>query len=278
MNQFGTGAHESPKDIRTFAYVPSKAPQKGGTRYSPEDINHQHKVGICTAISLTQNAEKATGNKYSPEFQYLLQKKYVDGNWDEGSSILSALKVAKNYGFLPVEYWTYTTEEDRELPYEQYIEKLKKVDLTFLMGKTEHVLQAYAQVPVDIASVENAINESTSGILFRFDIGEEWYTPSWKPEDIEPLRAPKTVISGHAITGSNFDGGSVRNANTWGTDWCEEGTAYFLWKDYRPTEAWIPYYKAPDHVIEQLQARITLLGKIADALQMLINLKRKLLQ
>lgn len=282
MNPFGTGAHESPKDIRTFAYVPSNAPQKGGTRYAPEDIEHQHTVGICTAISLTQNAAKAQGKKYSAEFQYLLQKKFIDGNWDEGSSILSALKVAKNYGLLPAELWTYTTEADRKLPYNQYIDKLKNVDITSLMGKTEHVLQAYASVPIDLTNIKNAINESASGILCRFNIGEEWYTsvygqPSWSPTDIEPLRPPKTAISGHAITGSNFDGGSVRNANTWGATWCEGGTAYYLFKDYQPTEAWIPYYQAPDHVIKQLQQRVSLLGQIADLLQTLINLKRKII-
>jgi hypothetical protein len=72
---YATGAKPSPYDIRTFAYVPSGIPVSGGTRYTPKDIEHQHKVGICTAISTTQNARKALGKKFSSEFQYLMQKK-----------------------------------------------------------------------------------------------------------------------------------------------------------------------------------------------------------
>lgn len=75
MYKRATGAGESPYDLRTFAYVPSGIPNKGGKRYSPSDIEDQHRVGICTAISTTQNARKALGTKFSADFQYLMQKK-----------------------------------------------------------------------------------------------------------------------------------------------------------------------------------------------------------
>lgn len=270
---YGTGGLSSPFDIRTFAYEPTKANIKGGLRYNPEDIEDQWSVGICTAISTTQNARKATGKKYSADFQYLLQKKFIDKNWNEGSSLSSALKVAKNYGFLPEELWTFTTEKDRKLSYEKYIAKLKKVtdsDIDALLKKTVKVLKAYAKVPTDRDSMANAIDESSAGILTRYSLGNEWYR---KP--IEPLRPPKEVISGHAVTDSNYNGESFRIANTWGTDYADKGTAYRIHSQYKPTEAWLPYYEVPNHVEEQLKKRVALLGKLADLLQQLLELTKR---
>jgi hypothetical protein len=275
MKQYGTGAEESPYDIRTFTYVPSPQPKLGGKRYSKKDIEDQHKVGICTAIATTQNARKALGIKFSADFQYLLQKK-LQGNWDEGSSLSWALKIAKNVGFLPEKEWTFTTEQDRKLPYIKYIKKLQAVsdaDIEKLKKRAEkYKILAYAKVPVDRDLMAQAINESDAGILTRYAIGREWWT---KP--IEPLRPPKEVISGHAVTDSNYDGDSFRIANTWGTDWADWGTAHRLHDTYKPTEAWIVHYnKVPETIQRQIDSREAVLGKILDGLQEIIKLYQKL--
>lgn len=62
--QPGLGAHKSPLDFRTFKHdVTLGAPvTQGGVTYNPEDILHQHTVGVCTSISLIQNAQKALSN------------------------------------------------------------------------------------------------------------------------------------------------------------------------------------------------------------------------
>jgi hypothetical protein len=275
MNPYATGAEESPFDIRTFAYVPSGVIRKGGVKYSPEDINDQHKVGICTAISMTTNAQKALGKRFSAEFQYLMQKK-LSGNWDEGSSLSTALKVAKNIGLLPEEHWTFTTEADRKLPYAKYIKKLQAVSESDIQRlKTlaaPYKILAYAKVPTEPQFMAQAILESKSGILTRYSLGKEWWTAP-----IEPLRPPKEIISGHAVTDSNYDGASFRIANSWGTDWADNGTAYRLHSQYRPTEAWLPHYAdVPDIVKEQLDARQSKLAKIADLLQQVVSLYQKL--
>lgn len=273
--EYATGADESPYDVRTFAYAPSGVPKKGGTKYTPKDIEDQHKVGICTGISLTQNAKKALGIDFSDDFQYLCQKKFKDGNWDEGSSASSALWVGKNIGLLPAEHWTFTTEAERKLPYDKYIKKLQAVpDKEIERLKTlaaPYKLRAYAKVPVDWATLAEAVNESEAGILARFVLGKEWWT-----NPIEPLRPPKKVISGHLTIISNYDGGSFRIANTWGSDWADNGTAYFLLGDYAPTEAWIPYYnEVPKHIQKQLDSREQIYGKLLDAIQKLLVLLKK---
>lgn len=269
-NQYSFGAEESPKDIRTFSYEPTTANVKGGTRYEPKDIEHQHKVGICTAISLTQNARKATGKKYSADFQYLLQKKFIDKNWNEGSSALSALKVAKTYGFLPEELFKEYAPS-RQQPYHKYIAELQKISdkkIAKLLKKTVKVLQAYEKVPVDRDLMANAIDASEAGLIVRFAVGKEWWTPP-----IEPLRPPKEIISGHLITESNYNGNSMRVANTWGPKWADGGTAYHLLKQYAPTEAWIPYYaQVPDRVAAKLEKKETTFGKILNELLKVVNI------
>ncbi len=271
----GTGCDESPFDLRTFSYVPTGAPVKGGSRYNPEDIEDQHKVGICTAISLTQQARKATGIKYSADFQYLNQK-ILTGNWDEGSSIFTSLKVAKNIGLLPESEWTHTTEDDRKLSYAKYIKKLQAIPQAEIdrlkQIASAYKITAYTKVPVDRDIMAQAITDSAAGLLTRYAIGNEWYR---KP--IEPLRQPAKPISGHAITESNFDGDSFRVANSWGTDWADKGTAYRLDKDYQPTEAWLVHYGTPPKEVQkQLDARTTKLAATVDLLQKVLELYKQL--
>jgi len=269
---YSTGAEKSKYDIRTFSYIPTTANIKGGRRYDPEDIEDQHRVGICTGISMTMNARKYFKIDFSDDFQYLLQKKYIDGNWNEGSSAFSALKVGATYGFLPQSDWKYTTIEDRKLSYAQYIKKLQAVpesEINRLLKKAaKYKLSGYAKIPVDRNLLADAIDESQAGIITRFTVGKEWYTAP-----IEPLRKAVNVLSGHLVTTTNYHGDSFRIANSWGSDWADKGTAYFLIGDYSPTEAWIPYYgKLPEVIDVQKQNRDKIIGKIMDYIQEIIVL------
>jgi hypothetical protein len=274
---YATGADPSLVDIRDFTYKPDKANKKGGERYQAKDIEDQHRVGICTAISLTQNARKATGIEYSADFQYLLQKKFYDKNWNEGSNARSALHIAKTYGMLPKVEWNHTQEYDRKLSYSRYIEKLKRVPDAeierLLKIAANYKLAGYASVPVNRDLLAQAVDESASGLIVRFVVGKEWYTAP-----IEPLRPAKEPISGHLTIYSNYDGMSYRIANTWGDDWADSGTAYSRLELYQPTEAWIPYYqKLPAPIQEQKEKLTSLQGQLLTLLQklvVLLNIKK----
>ena len=261
MNEpLGLGADHSTKDIRTFVHPTTAVPiTTGGYHYPPENINHQHAVGICTAIALTQNAQKVFGKKYSADFQYLLQKKYMDGNWNEGSAIMSALKVGKLYGFLPQEYFPYATEADRTLPYALYIAKLQAVPdsvILHLLTLCTDKIAAYSSVPVSQETLGHAIISSEGGILCRLEVGSEWWTPSWQTADINPLKAPVNPVSGHAIGFTWFNVNDFEICNTWGTQWNKQGCGDVMLDNYQPTEAWIPYYNhVPAPIVEQLVAR-----------------------
>lgn len=267
------GANPSPYDIRTFTYVPTTANIKGGTKWLPEDIDHQHKVGICTGISSTMRAQKFFGKKFSADFQYLMQKR-MENNWTEGSSISTALKVGKNVGYLPIEEFPIK-EEDRFLPYADYIKKLQAIPESEIVRMcaiaSKYKLSAYASIPVTRDNLANAI-DSDGALLVRYDVGSEWWT-----EPVEPLRAPKVIVSGHAINETNYNGDSFRVANSWGALWADNGTAYHLLSEYAPTEAWAVWFaEVPSVVVAQIDSRSTIVGKIMDLLQQVIVLLAKL--
>ena len=239
---YTTGSYKSPFDIRTYTYKPTKATHSGGERYPIKYIDHQYKVGICTSISLTMNVHRATGTKYSPDFQYLLQKKYFDKNWKEGSSAYSSVKMAYEYGMLPSKYWRKTKISDRNRSYKSYIKKLQSIsdkEIEELLKKCEFPVKGYAKLKGTKRDyLAMGINENESGLVVRYSLGNEWWT-----NPIEPLRSPKKYISGHLVNLTNFTGDSFRIANSWGKDWADKGTAYHLHKQYRPTEAWAVFYK-----------------------------------
>lgn len=293
------GARPSIKDprtaqhsnLKTLAGVPNI---KGGHSYLPSDIEHQRNVGICTAISIVQAAEKFYGKKFSPEFQYLMQKKFMDKNWGEGSSILSALKTAKKFGFLPLEDFPYVTEQDRDVSYSVYIKKLwdiPQVELDRLCTISKNYsLAGYASVGIDPTALANAITTSQAGILTRYEVGSEWWVAtdgriSWSSTDINPLRppTPQTFASGHAVIMSSYDF-TTNNwtilANTWSKDWNKQGLADVLLGYYNPTEAWIPYFELEPEQDEELKKELTkkisLLEQIVFLLRKAIELQNKL--
>lgn len=277
--KYSTGADKSPYDIRTFTYDKADdtaIPNTGGVKYSPKDIEDQHRVGICTAIAVTMNAHKVTGIDFSDDFQYLCQKKFYDLNWREGSSAFHALKVAKNIGLLKQSDWTHTTIEDRKLSYTEYIKKLQaipdeEIERLKVLAK-EYQIAAYARVPVTRDNLAIAINESKAGIITRFVVGREWYN-----HPIEPLRRALNPISGHIVTTSNYSGGSFRIANSWGAGWADKGTAYYLLSNNAPTEAWRMWFKevVPPVIVEKMLSREEAKGKILDLLQQIIVLITK---
>lgn len=278
--KYSFGAEKSPFDLRTFRYSADKAalpPHSAGESWANTAyIDDQHRVGICTAISMTMRAHRHFGVQFSPDFQYLLQKKYVDGNWNEGSSALSACKVGNKYGFLPKDKWKFTTEEDRKLSYSKYIDKLKRITDAeieeMLQEAAKYKISAYAKLNNSVYDLGGAIAEN-GAVIARFVVGEEW----WKTP-IEPLRRAAKPISGHLVNITKRVGDSYRIANSWGKDWVDGGTAYGLYATYSPTEMWQVWFSGvPNEIEEQKKKLASLQGQLITLLQKyVIELSKKL--
>jgi hypothetical protein len=274
-NEYSTGAEASPLDLRTFTYqgdgLTLGSYSVGESWANTDLIEDQHRVGICTAISMTMKARKHFKRDFCDDFQYLLQKKFIDGNWNEGSSALSSCKAGNKYGFLPAEEWHITTINDRKLPYAKYIKKLQDVpdiEIERLLAiAKDYKIEAYAKINHDIESMAKAIKENGS-VIARFVVDNKW----WK-KPIEPLRAPTEPISGHLINITKRVGESYRVANSWGTDWADGGTAYGIWSEYKPTEIWQVWFA---DVPNEVQKQMTKQRIIINLLQKVVALYQKM--
>jgi hypothetical protein len=209
------------------------------------NVEYQRKVGACTA-SLKSYVEylyyRKTGKyvRLSMAFLYVVTKLYIDQNLTEGSSLRSALKAAQKYGV--------ATEDS-------FPTDFTKSHAEFLMqpipkgawdSALEYRIGGYVSIPVERSCMAAAIDKY--GLLYaRYEVGSEWYTAkdgrvSWRKEDVLPLRAPKSVISGHAIILSGYDltseKAAIRGRNTWSDQWADRGNFLAYHEDYPITEAW----------------------------------------
>ena len=246
------GAKRSEYDKRTKIHQPSVKGTPlttGGTIYQPQDIENQLKVGICTAIDMTNQAGKKYGKKYDADFFYLLEKRFIDGNWDEGSSVLSAMKTGNKYGFLPLGLFS-VTEVDRT-DYPSYVAKLQAIPIATvysLLNQCENKLAGYAQLPAtDVQTIANAIEQEPTGIQCMYQVDSAWWTAldgteTYSPALIDPIRPPISIIDGHSIKATYFDftvSKWLLHCNTWGQTYDLQGNCHV---GYSPLEAWIPYF------------------------------------
>lgn len=250
MNPFGFGAEPSKEDPRTvktsdltLAGVPPLTHKKD---YSAHPHKNQQKVGICTAAAVTSLAEKYfdDGVVLSMEWLYKMGKVFIDGNITEGSSIFAMLKAAQKYG-IPSEA-KFPSNCDRN-----YSDFMADTEITQVMldDAAKHKIPGYAQVPLTPTDLMQAIYTSKCGLVARHSLGNEWWTDAqgnvtYDKNKLQPLRAPTTVISGHAVGHIGYDsiGGFKETIrNSWGDSWADKGDIYFYFQALFPnyfTEAW----------------------------------------
>lgn len=265
--EFKHGADTTIEDERNWKHetinaplLPIKGECKLG-RYKPSDILMQNKIGKCTAICITQQAQKKYGKKYSSDFQYLLQKKFYDTAWYEGSSGQAALWVANKYGFLPYEFMPDLNDANPSISYSEYIEKLQAYtdeQINDLISKCENKIGGYAQVNVnDKNALAQAILDSDTGLYTTVTVTEDWYKNSkgngdWSYDGLCPLSKNYPVAGGHAITIDTYDFTQYSQfswANTWSGVWCwrnnyqaDGGVAVSNYTTVKPNQAWIVYW------------------------------------
>lgn len=264
---FGTGAFPSENDPRAYIHENSydKAdiiPPTHSITYKPDEVKHQRKIGICTSESLIQLAEKHFGRKFSDDFQYLAQKKEYDRNWGEGSSLQSALWVAKNIGLLPQEKLARILDLYPEINYEEYVARLQSItNDEYLRLKNEaskYKIVGFARVDTSNKdSIAKAMIDSKVGLYTRYEVTTDWYTDiygfvTWAFDKISPLRRKGTFLSGHAISATAYDFTSSEKyglTNTWGTEYGRQGYVEAINSITQMKEAWIVYWdKVPENV------------------------------
>lgn len=257
-------AIESPEDSRTVqeprvsVLSMFSSLKAGGKPVAVEKILNQYAIGKCTAISLIQIVWDRTGVLYSDDFNYGLQKKFLDGAWFEGSSVFHAIKAAQKYGMLRKEIFDQYFNFNPTWDYATYSRKLKELFdndalVNKLLAQCEKPIQGYSVVAPNIRDIAAAVADTDNAVLARYTCGSSWFykningirRSAWEGNGvIEPITPPiATVtfpITGHAVSLTHNTDADLFLSNTWSADWSKDGHASI---DYTPTEAFKIYFK-----------------------------------
>lgn len=214
---------------------------------------NQNQLGICTAIDLADMLQKVYGIPFSPQFIYNLGKKLYDKDLDEGSSILTMVRVVNNYGAAPL---SFVPTDDTTKNYEEYVEDWFTPEA---FAEALKYKMNYATARLDPLGFASDLSTSKYGLMTIMQVGEEWYTNKagqidYKDDDIDPLRAPHPVTGGHSIKVIEYQGLDINQLrtlrNTWGDKdnpimpgdlvWGDNGDIHYIYQTLKPyvLEAW----------------------------------------
>lgn len=229
------GAVKSPPDYRDVPLAAAGVvplPDTFQTDVSPFPVWNQQKIGSCVAHAFAKAMQmwwfKKHGEvvNFSPRFLFILAKQ-IDGlpYGDVGTYPRIVASIAKNVGccteaLLP---------NDSSLTYDQYINPA-------LITQAMRDEAAKYKIPGYVFAhtayeIRQAIYQY-GAVSLLMQIGKEWWTRpdgvgSWNKADIDPLRIPAVVVSGHEIVGFGWEGTFDDIFNSWSKDWADKGTNKF---------------------------------------------------
>jgi hypothetical protein len=202
---------------------------------------HQKQIPACVSHSIADIIKLWWFVKYgevvdfSPRFLDILSSE-PDIPLDGGRRPRTVLKVAKDFGICT----TKTLPNNTDLSIAEYRDK-SKITPEAYKEALKYKIPGYLRVPVSQQDARTAIYlYGATSTLFR--IGSELWTPSWEEKDINPLRTPNQITSGHQMTQKGWKDGRMNTLrNEWGTEWCRKGEADFSYTDWMPFiyEQWV---------------------------------------
>jgi len=243
-----TGAFESKKDTRDIKDTTLSGVLSENYNYDTHidvlETENQKKLGICTSyiksyIEYLYFLKTGSYTRLSAGFLYLVTKRYIDLNNDEGSSPRSALKAALKYGVCKES--VFPTNVD--VSYEDFMKQ--NIPAVAFNDALNYRIGGYISIPTDPSFIAYALDKYKL-LYVRMLLGKEWYTDikgniTWDKNKILPLRSPVQAISGHAVLLSGYEikEGKFKwkGRNSWSRLWADNGN-FFGFEPYMPTECW----------------------------------------
>ena len=239
-----TGALISPHDYRDAYATAAAAVPLGAQIQLPASYKAplaapmmQALEPACVSHSVADNLKlywfRKTGKMidFSPRFLDILAKRFDGQDRATGGTYPRLVfKLAVLYGCAT----TATLPNDTSLPVLEYRDDSKLTPEVFAEA-LQYKIPGYVSVPLDFQTTRQAIYlyGATSTL---FQIGDEMWTPSWADKDIDPLRTPKQIVSGHQMTPFGWEDDVYNDLqNEWSSAWANYGRA-----KYDP-KAWSPY-------------------------------------
>lgn len=253
-----TGAIPSGIDYRTrlvaaavnaaaSALIPPSLPVNFNTTLGP--VLMQALEPACVAHSAVDNLKlywfRKTGVwiDFSPRFLDILAKRFDNQAIDAGTYPQLVFKLMVQYGCAT----TATLPNDTTLPIAQYRNDALLTPAVFAEA-SKYKTPGYVGVPVTLADTRYAIY-LYGAISTLFQIGQEFWTPSWADKDIDPLRTPALIESGHQLTPKGWNGPANNILrNEWSDLWANKGEAQYNFSQWAPfiIEQWAIAEIPPD--------------------------------
>lgn len=103
----------------------------------------------------------------------------------------------------------------------------------------KYKIPAYSFPPLTKYGIRHAIyHRGAVGLMFN--VGNEWYTPSWLPRDINPLRPPNPKTGQHEVAGTHWSDGVSLSLegiqNSWSAAWNQGGSGEYIFNQYTPLQ------------------------------------------
>ncbi len=236
MHPFGTGA-EYKEDPRDYAYVatggvPETLPISYKTDTSMFPVLMQNKTPACVSHMWARLLQvyfyKKTGKviNFSPRFLHAMSANGASPEVGRDPRVVG--DVLTDFGCCT----EATLPNDTTLDNATYQNVV--ITQAMLDEANQYKIPAYRFPTTDQYSIRHAIyHKGAVGLMFV--IGDEWWTPTWLTKDINPLRPPKVVVSGHEVTGEHW--GTLDGfENSWSTAWNESGYGEYDISNYQPVQ------------------------------------------
>lgn len=212
------------------------------------DIPNQKQIGSCGGHAVGKYSkiqdflEKGTNPDISYRWIYAhaWQRNFKNSGYSgEGSNSRDLMWVLKNIGVgLASDFLN-----NDDITHAQYVDISGILPAAYDRAKA-YCSGGYAYVDwTNSDELKKAIIK-TGGVLIAVNVGNEWWTPSYQKQDIDPVRIPKQVISGHFIVldswdttlmgDTTFSGLVFGFPNSWGPEWADGGRNEMVYESYLP--------------------------------------------
>lgn len=228
------GAIKSPADYRDIPLGAAGVvalPDTFKTDVSALPVWNQMKIGSCVAHAFAKAMQIWWFQKhgevvnFSPRFLFALAKSQDGLPGDVGTYPRLVASIAKNVGccteaLLP---------NDSTLSFADYT-NMGNITQAMRDEAAKYKIPGYVFAHTAY-EIRQAIYQYGS-VALLMQIGQEWWTrpdgvSSWNKADIDPLRIPAVVVSGHEIVGYGWESNFDDILNSWSQQWADNGTNKF---------------------------------------------------
>lgn len=253
------GAIKSNPDYRdaiaaASAYVPLSLPTTYKTDVSALGVLDQALIPACVSHAWVQIMKYwwfiKTGEivDFSARFLDILSWESDEGI-NDGRRPRTVAQVSQNIGCCT----TTTLPNDTSLPIEQYRDKTI-ITQAMRDEAAKYKIPGFIELPTDIQSLRTGIFQYAV-VSILLSIGDEWWTPSWNPVDIMPIKTPATVVGGHQTVRVGWNSDLANGLNEWGLTWGYAGFYTYEEIAYQPfTEELITIAELEEDVLTHLKS------------------------